>query len=78
LEVVQNFQPQALVIALGLDAFEGDPIAGLAISTEGFDSIGSRISERLGMPTIIVQEGGYLCPELGQNLAAFIQGFEST
>ena len=76
LEVVEQFQPQALVIALGLDAFEGDPIAGLAISTEGFNSIGSRISEKLGLPTVIVQEGGYLCPELGENLAAFIQGFE--
>lgn len=78
LEVIEQYQPQALVIALGLDAFEGDPIAGLAISSEGFNSIGSRISGKLGLPTVIVQEGGYLCPELGQNLAAFIRGFEST
>jgi acetoin utilization deacetylase AcuC-like enzyme len=77
LEVVEQFQPQALVIALGLDAYEGDPIAGLAISTEGFKAIGSRISGKLGLPTVIVQEGGYLCPELGENLTAFIQGFES-
>ena len=77
LEAVEEFQPQALVIALGLDAFEGDPIAGLAISTEGFSRIGSRISAKLGLPTVIVQEGGYLCPQLGENLASFIQGFES-
>jgi len=76
LEKIEQYQPQALVIALGLDAYEGDPIAGLAISTEGFNNIGSRISRKLGLPTVIVQEGGYLCPQLGQNLAAFIQGFE--
>lgn len=78
LAVIEEFQPEALVIALGLDAFEGDPIAGLAISTEGFNNIGSRISSRLKLPTVIVQEGGYLCPELGENLASFIGGFESS
>lgn len=77
LDVVEQFKPQALVVALGLDAYEGDPIAGLAISTEGFHSIGSRISAKLELPTVIVQEGGYLCPQLGENLASFIQGFES-
>lgn len=77
LEVVTEFQPQALVVALGLDAYEGDPIAGLAISTEGFNSIGSRIATKLKLPTVIVQEGGYLCPQLGENLTSFIQGFEA-
>lgn len=78
LETLTAYRPQALVIALGLDAYEGDPIAGLSISTEGFGQIGSRISAELKLPTVIVQEGGYLCPELGDNLAAFIRGFEST
>ena len=77
LSAIENFQPQALVIALGLDAFAGDPMAGLAISTQGFNSIGCRISRRLKLPTVIVQEGGYLCPELGQNLTSFVNGFEN-
>jgi hypothetical protein len=29
----------------------------------------------LGLPTVIVQEGGYLCPELGENLEAVLRGF---
>lgn len=77
LSAIEQYQPQALVVALGLDAFEGDPIAGLAISTEGFNSIGSKISACLKLPTVIVQEGGYMCPELGENLTSFIRGFES-
>ena len=28
------------------------------------------------MPTVIIQEGGYPCEELGQNLASFVKGFD--
>jgi acetoin utilization deacetylase AcuC-like enzyme len=75
LERVAAFAPGALVVALGLDAFEGDPFGGLAVSTKGFGEIGRRLA-RLGLPTAIVQEGGYLCDALGDNLAAFLLGFE--
>jgi acetoin utilization deacetylase AcuC-like enzyme len=63
-----------LVLALGLDAFIGDPFAGLAVTTEGFARIGAAVAA-LGLPTVIVQEGGYLCPELGDNLAAVLGAF---
>ena len=62
----------SLVLALGLDAFEGDPFAGLKVTTPGFARIG-RAVRGLGLPTLIVQEGGYLCPELGQNLEAVLK-----
>jgi len=73
---VRAFSPAALVIALGLDAFEGDPFGGLRISTAGFRVIASRIAHGLRLPTLIVQEGGYLCDELGENLNQFLQGFQ--
>ena len=63
-----------LVLALGLDAFIDDPFAGLAVTTQGFAQIGQQI-RALNLPTLIVQEGGYLCPELGQNLAAVLKAF---
>lgn len=63
-----------LVLALGLDAFEGDPFAGLAVTTPGFARIGRAVAG-LGLPTLIVQEGGYLCPELGDNLSAVLGAF---
>lgn len=68
------FAPGGLVVALGLDAFEGDPFKGLAITTPGFAAIGAEIA-RLGLPTVFVQEGGYLSPELGENLASVLTGF---
>ena len=76
LEQVAAFSPDALVVALGLDAFEGDPFGGLSVSTAGFGEIGRRFA-RLGLPSAIVQEGGYLCDSLGDNLAAFLTGFEA-
>jgi acetoin utilization deacetylase AcuC-like enzyme len=74
LDRVTGFAPTALVLALGLDAFEGDPFAGLAVTTPGFARIGAAIAG-LGLPTVIVQEGGYLCPELGDNLEAVLGQF---
>jgi acetoin utilization deacetylase AcuC-like enzyme len=71
---IQAFQPGALLIALGLDAFVGDPLAGLAITTEGFARIAGRIAA-LQLPTLLIQEGGYLCDALGANLLSFIDGF---
>src|SRR5690606_5226850 len=70
IEQVKAFAPGALVIALGLDAFEGDPFGGLSVTTRGFGEIGRRLA-RLGLPTAIVQEGGYVCAGLGDNLATF-------
>ncbi|WP_420587437.1 histone deacetylase family protein [Ruegeria sp.] len=73
---VEQFAPGAIVIALGLDAYEGDPFGGLSVSTPGFAEI-ARMLAALDLPTVIVQEGGYLCDALGDNLHAFLQGFET-
>jgi acetoin utilization deacetylase AcuC-like enzyme len=74
LERIALWGADTLVLALGLDAFVGDPFAGLAVTTPGFAQIGRQIAA-LRLPTLIVQEGGYLCPELGDNLAAVLQAF---
>ncbi len=73
---IAAFGADVVVIALGLDAFEGDPFKGLAITTPGFARIGAAIAG-LGLPTLFVQEGGYLCDELGQNLTSTLSGFEA-
>ncbi|HUF55026.1 MAG TPA: histone deacetylase family protein [Thermohalobaculum sp.] len=73
---VRAFGPDVLIVALGLDAFEGDPFGGLAVTTPGFARIGERLAG-LALPTVVVQEGGYLCPGLGPNLESFMTGFEA-
>jgi acetoin utilization deacetylase AcuC-like enzyme len=73
---IEAFAPDALVVALGLDAFEGDPFGGLSVSTPGFARIGEAIAG-LRLPTVIVQEGGYLCDALSDNLTSYLSGFAS-
>ena len=65
-----------MVIALGLDAYKDDPYEGLEITTTGFAQIAAEIA-RLRVPTVLVQEGGYLSPALGDNLNSFLDGFEN-
>jgi acetoin utilization deacetylase AcuC-like enzyme len=71
---IDAFAPQALVVALGLDAYHGDPFQGLAVSTAGFGKIAAEI-HGLGLPTLLVQEGGYLCDALADNLCSFLEPF---
>ncbi|MEX1153953.1 histone deacetylase family protein, partial [Parvibaculum sp.] len=74
---IEAFAPGALVVALGLDAYKEDPQGGFAITTGGFGRIGEMIG-RLGLPTVLVQEGGYLCDDLAANLTCFLEGFGTT
>ena len=74
LQRIADFAPGALVLALGLDAHESDPFQGLAITTRGFHDITRRIAA-LKLPSVLVQEGGYLSDALGENLAAALEGF---
>ena len=77
LNAVSDFAPEAVVIALGLDAHESDPFRGMTITTQGFAAIGKLLSS-LDLPTVIVQEGGYLSAELGDNLVSFLRGFRGS
>jgi len=72
---ISEFAPGALVVALGLDASESDPLQGLKVTGAGFHAMARKIAG-LGLPTVLVQEGGYLSDDLGRNLVQFLAGFE--
>ena len=71
LQAVESFGADVIVIALGLDAHENDPFKGLRVTTPGFSRIAEAIAAT-GLPLLIVQEGGYVSDDLGQNLTAFL------
>lgn len=68
---------EALVVSLGLDAYEGDPISRFGLRTADFGRLGARLSG-LGLPTLFVLEGGYATAQLGRNALAVLDGFERT
>lgn len=74
LQHIQAYNPGALVLALGLDAYVGDPLKGMQLSHDGFAAIGQHVAA-LGLPTVIVQEGGYVSDGLGACLTHFLRGF---
>lgn len=70
LAAVRAFDAQVLVLSLGFDIFELDPQSKVAVTRAGFASLGQRI-RGLGLPCLIVQEGGYHLESLEDNARAF-------
>jgi acetoin utilization deacetylase AcuC-like enzyme len=72
---VQRFEPDALVVPLGLDTFAGDPTTNFGIETEDFTRMGREIAS-LGLRTLVVLEGGYSVEHIGNNTVSFLAGIE--
>jgi len=64
---------RALVIALGVDAATADPESPLAVTHDGYGEAG-RILGELGVPTVVVQEGGYDLGTIGDLVVATLAG----
>ncbi|MBS7807389.1 histone deacetylase family protein [Variovorax sp. PCZ-1] len=73
---VRQFQAEALVVPLGVDTFEGDPISGFKLRSADYLSIGQALRE-LALPTVLTFEGGYAVGEVGVNVANVLEGFEA-
>lgn len=76
LEQVQRFEPEALVVALGLDTFAGDPTTYFDITTQDFLPMGEAIAS-LNLQTLVVLEGGYSVEHIGANTISFLTGLEN-
>ena len=74
-ELVADYRPDMLVVSLGVDTFERDPISQFKLKSGDYPAIGRRIAE-LGLPTLFVMEGGYAVDEIGVNAVGVLTGFE--
>ena len=73
LERVAGHDAAVLVVSLGLDTYGQDPIADFALSTDVYHEVGRRVAG-LGLPTLVLQEGGYFLPKLGENARTWLRG----
>ncbi|HEY1605261.1 MAG TPA: histone deacetylase family protein [Allosphingosinicella sp.] len=71
---IAGFAPDLLLCSFGADTFAGDPISFFRIETDDYAAIARRIAA-LGLPTLVLMEGGYAVEALGTNVAAFLSGF---
>jgi acetoin utilization deacetylase AcuC-like enzyme len=74
LDAIGTFAPDALVVSLGVDTYEGDPISAFKLAQQHYPLIGQRLAG-LKLPTVFVQEGGYAVDEIGTNVASVLEGF---
>ena len=65
----------ALVVSLGVDAAADDPESPLQVTADGYAAAG-RLLGSLGVPALVVQEGGYHLATLGSLVAAYLDGHE--
>ena len=75
LQGVARFGAAALVVSLGLDTFDGDPVAGFHLKSDDYLRVGADIAAA-GLPTVFVFEGGYAVAEVGVNAVNVLAGFE--
>jgi acetoin utilization deacetylase AcuC-like enzyme len=73
LALVRRAAPDALVVSLGFDASEHEPLGFLAVTSDGFARAGAAIGA-LGLPCALIQEGGYNTDLIGSLLGCFLNG----
>jgi acetoin utilization deacetylase AcuC-like enzyme len=71
LAAIRQFGAEALVLSLGFDASEHEPLNALRVTEDGFCRAGAAIAAA-GLPAAIIQEGGYNLDLLGALLARFL------
>lgn len=74
MRAVQDFRADALVIALGVDTFEGDPISKFKLASADYRQVGRDLAT-LGLPAVFTMEGGYAVEEVGTNVANVLEGY---
>jgi len=72
----RDFGADAIVLSAGWDAHAEDPTSRLAVSSAAYAPLG-RIFARLGLPTAIIQEGGYSLEAAGEAAPAFVEAFRA-
>jgi acetoin utilization deacetylase AcuC-like enzyme len=74
-DAVRAFDPGVLVVSLGVDTYVDDPICDLSLTTEGMQRCGAVVAA-LGLPTVVLQEGGYADDALGANVRHWLVGLD--
>ncbi len=71
---ISRYAPDVLVVSLGVDTFEHDPISFFKLTSTDFSVYGERLA-KLRVPTLFIMEGGYAVSEIGTNTVNVLTGF---
>jgi acetoin utilization deacetylase AcuC-like enzyme len=76
IHAITRWGATALVISAGFDTYAGDPLGGFQLSRSCYQRIGARCAA-MGIPIVVIQEGGYAVSALGDNVVALLNGIEA-
>lgn len=76
MDAISTYQPDILIVSLGVDTYENDPISHFKLNSNDFERIGNLLAE-LRLPSLFVFEGGYAVQEIGVNTVNVLQAFDS-
>ncbi len=71
--LVNDFNPDIILVSAGYDLHESDPLAQLNITTEGIRSIVRCILDSADVPFVFFLEGGYNVNALGENVKVTLE-----
>jgi acetoin utilization deacetylase AcuC-like enzyme len=82
LSKMEEFKPAFVVVSLGFDTFELDPLGNFKLGGQDYEVIGRRVREAVKaiggeVKSLILLEGGYVVERLGENLLMWLKGWES-
>ncbi len=75
LEAIMAVSGSVIVVSLGFDSYGLDPIGDFALTTDVYHEVGRRVAAT-GRRLVVLQEGGYHRPSLGENARAWLRGAE--
>lgn len=73
LDAIARTRGSVIVVSLGFDTYGQDPIGTFALTTAVYHEVGRRVAA-LGRRLVILQEGGYFRPALGESARAWLRG----
>jgi acetoin utilization deacetylase AcuC-like enzyme len=73
LDVVDRFEPELVVVSLGVDTYGGDPLGDLAVTDDAYHPAGQAVAA-IDRPLVVVQEGGYAVGAMGGLVRSFLRG----
>jgi len=74
IRTIRAFYPAALIVSLGFDPYQDDPLSAFRVEADAYSAIGAHIAA-LNIPTLFVQEGGYALETLPNLAEKFITGY---
>ncbi|KIJ30488.1 hypothetical protein M422DRAFT_268039 [Sphaerobolus stellatus SS14] len=75
---INEFGAEYVVVSLGVDTYQHDPICKFGLTTAGYRRVGGAIARAgAGVGTVFVMEGGYFIADLGANVRAVLEGYQT-